>query len=151
MSAERCSICKSRLRLKARSMHSRKVRERWWAGKFVGWPVAMIVPLSASANRSRTGICPQFALRRDTGQTAIDIAGRRPASYRSLKSRLPVVMRALFFLLLIAPLGALAAERLLLVEPALYSGMADASGAVPVSSNLFVAASDEDNILRLYP
>ncbi len=31
-----------------------------------------------------------------------------------------------------------------------YSGMADASGAVVVSSNLFIAASDEDNILRLY-
>jgi hypothetical protein len=33
---------------------------------------------------------------------------------------------------------------------AIYSGMADASAAVAVSSNLFVAASDEDNILRLY-
>jgi hypothetical protein len=32
----------------------------------------------------------------------------------------------------------------------IYSGMADASAAVAVSSNLFVAASDEDNILRLY-
>lgn len=31
-----------------------------------------------------------------------------------------------------------------------YSGMADASGAVAVSSNLFVAADDEDNTLRLY-
>src|SRR6266704_2712709 len=37
-----------------------------------------------------------------------------------------------------------------ITRPAQYSGMADASGAVPVSSNLFVAASDEDNILRLY-
>ena len=37
-----------------------------------------------------------------------------------------------------------------LLRPAQYSGMADASGAVPVSSNLFVVASDEDNILRLY-
>src|SRR2546429_5250537 len=31
-----------------------------------------------------------------------------------------------------------------------YSGMADAAAAVAVSSNLFVAASDEDNVLRVY-
>jgi hypothetical protein len=37
-----------------------------------------------------------------------------------------------------------------LVRPARYSGMCDASGAVAVSTNLFVVASDEDNILRLY-
>ncbi len=44
-----------------------------------------------------------------------------------------------------APVG-----RLSLVRPMVYSGMCDASGAVAVSSNLFVVASDEDNILRLY-
>ena len=37
-----------------------------------------------------------------------------------------------------------------LVRPAHYSGMCDASGAVAVSSNLFVVANDEDNVLRLY-
>ena len=37
-----------------------------------------------------------------------------------------------------------------LVRPTRYPGMCDASGAVPVSSNLFLVASDEDNILRLY-
>ena len=37
-----------------------------------------------------------------------------------------------------------------ITRPAQYSGMADASAGVAVSSNLFVAASDEDNILRLY-
>jgi hypothetical protein len=31
-----------------------------------------------------------------------------------------------------------------------YTGMCDASGAVAVSSNLFIVASDEDNTLRLY-
>ena len=38
-----------------------------------------------------------------------------------------------------------------LVGPMAYSGMCDASAAVAISSNLFVVASDEDNILRLYP
>lgn len=42
------------------------------------------------------------------------------------------------------------AEPLFVVRPAVYTGMADASAAVPVSSNLFVVACDEDNILRLY-
>jgi len=37
-----------------------------------------------------------------------------------------------------------------LVRPSRYPGMCDASGAVPVSSNLFLVASDEDNVLRLY-
>ena len=37
-----------------------------------------------------------------------------------------------------------------LVRPARYFRMCDASGAVAVSSNLFLVASDEDNILRLY-
>jgi hypothetical protein len=37
-----------------------------------------------------------------------------------------------------------------LVRPSLYTGMCDASGAVAVSSNLFIVASDEDNNLRLY-
>ena len=40
--------------------------------------------------------------------------------------------------------------RLRLVRPAQYTGMCDASGAVAVNSNLFVVASDEDNILRVY-
>ena len=40
--------------------------------------------------------------------------------------------------------------RLHLLEPSQYFGMCDASGAVPISSNLFAVACDEDNILRLY-
>lgn len=35
-------------------------------------------------------------------------------------------------------------------DPVKFSGMSDASGGAAVSSNLFVAASDEDNILRVY-
>lgn len=54
-----------------------------------------------------------------------------------------------FALLLVATLPAMA-ERLSLVRPAQYSGMADASGAVAVSSNLFLVADDESNVLRLY-
>jgi hypothetical protein len=41
-------------------------------------------------------------------------------------------------------------SRYKLVRPVRYPGMCDASGAVPVSSNLFLVASDEDNVLRLY-
>lgn len=59
-------------------------------------------------------------------------------------------MRALIFTLLAASLWARGADKPLLVGPIPYSGMCDASGAVAVTSNLFVVASDEDNILRLY-
>lgn len=41
-------------------------------------------------------------------------------------------------------------SRYKLVRPARYPDMCDASGAVPVTSNLFLVASDEDNVLRLY-
>ena len=37
-----------------------------------------------------------------------------------------------------------------IANPKVYSGMADASGAIAISSNLFMVASDEDSILRLY-
>ncbi len=59
-------------------------------------------------------------------------------------------MRAVCFALLGVSLSAWGDDRLLLVRPTQYSGMADASAAVAVSSNLFVVADDEDNILRLY-
>ncbi len=59
-------------------------------------------------------------------------------------------MRALILTLALTGLCAWAGERPLLVRPMQYFGMCDASGAVPVSSNLFAVASDEDNSLRLY-
>ncbi len=70
-------------------------------------------------------------------------------------------MRALLCLLLgvsafaqggknLAPAGPSPSAHLNLVRPTRYFGMCDASGAVAVSSNLFVVASDEDNVLRLY-
>lgn len=37
-----------------------------------------------------------------------------------------------------------------LIMPSRYPGMCDASGAVPITSNIFAVASDEDNTLRLY-
>ncbi len=43
-----------------------------------------------------------------------------------------------------------ASERAELVNPATFLGMADASAGVAVSSNLFLVADDESNILRLY-
>jgi hypothetical protein len=56
-------------------------------------------------------------------------------------------------LLLVAFLGlTLCAEaaKLPILRPAQYGGMADASAGAAVSSNLFVVADDEQNILRLY-
>jgi len=60
-------------------------------------------------------------------------------------------MRMLLLALLALSASAFGGERLRRVRPTAYSGMCDASAAVAISSNLFVVASDEDNILRLYP
>jgi hypothetical protein len=43
-----------------------------------------------------------------------------------------------------------AGEKSALLRPTVYSGEGDASGAVAVTSNLFLVADDEDNSLRLY-
>jgi hypothetical protein len=60
-------------------------------------------------------------------------------------------MRPLPCLFLLAgALSALASDKAALIRPLRYTGMADASGAVPVSSNLFLVADDESNALRLY-
>lgn len=59
-------------------------------------------------------------------------------------------MRALLYVGLSVALSAAAAENLRLGPPLQHTGMCDASGAVPVGSNLFLVANDEDNILRLY-
>lgn len=59
-------------------------------------------------------------------------------------------MRAPVLIFLGLALAARGADRLTLFQPLQYSGMADASGAVAVSSNLFVAADDEKNVLCLY-
>jgi hypothetical protein len=59
-------------------------------------------------------------------------------------------MRGVVLILLAMSLCARAAEKSALLRPTLYSGEGDASGAVAVTSNLFLVADDEDNILRLY-
>jgi hypothetical protein len=59
-------------------------------------------------------------------------------------------MRAVCFALLGVSLSAWCQDKFSLVRPNRYSGMANASAAVSVSSNLFVVADDEDNVLRLY-
>jgi Protein of unknown function (DUF3616) len=53
-------------------------------------------------------------------------------------------------LLLAGMVCANAAEKYRMVRPAQYTGMADASGAVVVGSNLFLVADDETNVLQLY-
>jgi hypothetical protein len=53
-------------------------------------------------------------------------------------------------ILLAVSLCARADEKSAVLRPTLYSGEGDASGAVAVTSNLFVVADDEDNTLRLY-
>jgi hypothetical protein len=59
-------------------------------------------------------------------------------------------MRGAVLILLAMSLCARAGEKSALLRPTLYSGEGDASGAVAVTSNLFVVADDEDNILRLF-
>jgi hypothetical protein len=59
-------------------------------------------------------------------------------------------MRWAILILLAVPLGVQADGKSPLLRPVIYSGMGDASGAVAINSNLFVAADDEDNTLRLY-
>ncbi len=36
------------------------------------------------------------------------------------------------------------------LQPVVFRGMCDASGAIPLSSNVFAVADDEDNVLRIY-
>lgn len=59
-------------------------------------------------------------------------------------------MRAAISLLITLGLGAQAGERMQIVRPAEYTGMCDASAAAALGSDLFVAASDENNTLRVY-
>lgn len=59
-------------------------------------------------------------------------------------------MRTPVLLLLALSLCAQASDKFTLLRPTLYTGSADASGAVAINSNLFVVADDEDNSLRLY-
>ena len=49
-----------------------------------------------------------------------------------------------------APSAPSPTNHLSLVRPAHYTGMCDASGAVTVSSNLFIVADDEHNVLQVY-
>lgn len=59
-------------------------------------------------------------------------------------------MHAICVAMFVLAVSAYGGSKLALVRPTNYCGMANASGAVAISSNLFVAADDEDNILRLY-
>ena len=59
-------------------------------------------------------------------------------------------MRTTVLFLLALCLCARAGDKLALLRPTLYTGSADASGAVAISSTLFAVADDEDNSLRLY-
>lgn len=59
-------------------------------------------------------------------------------------------MRVVTLLVLFCQLGAWGAEKASLVRPSEYSFMSDASAAVALSTNLFAAAGDEDNLLRIY-
>lgn len=59
-------------------------------------------------------------------------------------------MRARFWFSLIGGLALWTSGQAGLRNPAVYTGMADASAAVAVSSNLFLVADDESNTLRLY-
>jgi len=53
-------------------------------------------------------------------------------------------------LLLVFVLSCARAEKLKIIRPMTYSGMADASGGVALTTNLFAVVDDEDDILRIY-
>jgi hypothetical protein len=59
-------------------------------------------------------------------------------------------MHPLVVLVLFLAASGLCGERMTLVHPMQFSGMANASAAVAINSRLFVAADDEENKLRLY-
>ncbi len=70
-------------------------------------------------------------------------------------SDVPVLLRSrvllsALWLVLALPLPVPGGQKLRLERAAEYTGMADASGAVAVNSNLFVVADDEHNVLRVY-
>jgi hypothetical protein len=59
-------------------------------------------------------------------------------------------MRAALFAWLALASSLLGAEQLRINRPLHHSGMCNASAAVAISSDLFLVANDEDNLLRLY-
>jgi hypothetical protein len=59
-------------------------------------------------------------------------------------------MRGAVLILMAISLCVRAGEKSALLRPTVYRGEGDASGAVAISSNLFLVADDEDNSLRLY-
>jgi hypothetical protein len=59
-------------------------------------------------------------------------------------------MRALLLLLLLLGCSCSRVEQFKLSKATVYTGMANASGAVALTTNLFVVADDEDNTLRIY-
>ncbi len=62
--------------------------------------------------------------------------------------KLPTIAITIAVVTLALPVSPVAADAL---PPVIrHAGMCDASAAVPVESNLFVVANDEDNILRIY-
>jgi hypothetical protein len=61
-----------------------------------------------------------------------------------------VIMRGAVLIFMALSLWAWAGEKSALLRPTVYGGEGDASGAVAVTSNLFLVADDEDNSLRLY-
>ena len=68
---------------------------------------------------------------------------------RGADSTIPY-MRFCIFILALAALPTCASDKYQVTRPAVFTGMCDASAAVAVSSNLFIVANDEDNVLRLY-
>jgi hypothetical protein len=52
--------------------------------------------------------------------------------------------------LAVATLSLLGKDQPAVSEPVTYTGISDASGAVPMGTNYFAVADDEDNCLRIY-
>src|SRR5437773_5754469 len=85
ISAERRSICKSRLRTSARSMHSRNESGRFGGGKFVVPAVAVSAPLRSRDAKSRTCIFAHNELAEFAGQSP---AFNPTLSYTQMAQRL---------------------------------------------------------------
>jgi hypothetical protein len=64
----------------------------------------------------------------------------------------PLSSATLLLVLAVATLSLLGKDKhnAAVSEPVIYTGISDASGAVPVGTNYFAVADDEDNCLRIY-
>ena len=143
-------------------MHLARERGRVFTGGAVPWPDAMRAAQHTSPARFRTRMPADYAPSIEPGQfsSGAFVGRRRTIALFRPTCENGLVRALLCFLLGVsslarggespAPNPPPPLDHLSLVRPARYTGMCDASGAVTVSSNLFVVADDEHNVLQVY-